>query len=59
LVDGHPRQRGTQMPAVVGIRGLGDVRDGQWVGRGHPGTQEKENDGNRASTKKSAAISCI
>ena len=29
------RQRRAQMPAVVGVRGLGHVRDGQGIGRGH------------------------
>ena len=52
-VDGHPRERSTQMPAVVCIRGLRDVRNGQWVGRGHAGTEGKQNYENSASTKKS------
>jgi hypothetical protein len=51
-VDGHPRQRRAQMPAIVGIRGLSDVRDRQWVGRSHPITQTEKNDNNCASTKK-------
>ena len=41
------------MPAVVGIGGLGDVRDGQWVGRGQPMTNAEKRDTNRAGTKKS------
>ena len=41
------------MPAIVGIRGLGDVRDGQWVGRGQPMTQAHQRDSYRAGRKKS------
>lgn len=39
------------MPAIVGIRGLGDVRNGQWVGRGHATAQAKKRYSNRARTK--------
>jgi hypothetical protein len=39
------------MPAIVGIRGLGDVRNGQWVGRGHPIAETKKRDSDCASTK--------
>lgn len=39
------------MPAVVGIRGLGDVRNGQRVGRGRAITKAQKRDSNRASTK--------
>ena len=40
------------MPAVVGVCGLGDVGNGQRVGRGHPVTQAEKRDSNRAGTKK-------
>ena len=40
------------MPAIVGIRGLGDVGNGQWVGRGHAMTQAETHNSNGASAKK-------
>jgi hypothetical protein len=39
------------MPAIVGVRGLGDVRNGQWFGRGHPMAQAENRNSNRAYTK--------
>ena len=46
------RERSAQMPAVVGVRGLGDVGDGQRIGRGHASTQgQQKGDSNRASTQ--------
>ncbi len=40
------------MPAVVSVRRLSDVRDGQGFGRGHPVSQAEEGKSNRAGTKK-------
>jgi hypothetical protein len=41
------------MPAIVGVCGLSDVRDGQRFGRGHPVSQGEEGYSNRADAKKS------
>jgi hypothetical protein len=39
------------MPTIIGVRGLGDVRNGQWFGRGQPIAETKKRDSDRASTK--------
>lgn len=41
------------MPAIVGIRRLSDVRDGQWIGCGDPMTEAEKRYSNRTSTLKS------
>ena len=41
------------MPAIVGICGLGDIRDGQRFGRGHPVRKAEERNGGRAGPMKS------
>jgi hypothetical protein len=41
------------MPAIVGVRGLSDVRNGQGFGRSHPVGQGEERNSGRTGTKKS------